>query len=439
MAFNFKNIYSLKQGEQDPQKVKAAVISNISFRGSNFWILACAILIACIGLNVNSYAILIGAMLISPLMGPIVGAGFALATYDFDLLKRSAKNLIIATVVGFSVSALYFYLSPFKEVQSEILARTTPTIYDALIAFIGGIVGAISITRVEKGNPIPGVAIATALMPPLCTAGFGFATLNYQYFLGAFYLYIINAFFIAISTFAIIKYLKYKPVHTEDAKFDKKVRVIVYVLMIIMTVPSVYLAYNLLQEKKYEQYVEQFLNTEFYQKGYTIIYKKSNYKSNPKTLEIALLDKDYDSTEIAQLNADLANYKITNTLLTIKQNSSDIKSEILAEINLNNGLITEKDLQVTKLLADINSYKVGNAQLNKEVSILFPNITSVSFGKINNYSQTDSTTTSLLVLYTADSIIDESRLRSWLSVQLNDPNVRVVKDEIQPQEVNEKQ
>lgn len=433
MAFNFKNIYSLKQGEQDPQKVKAAVISNISFRGSNFWILACAILIACIGLNVNSYAILIGAMLISPLMGPIVGAGFALATYDFDLLKRSAKNLIIATVVGFSVSALYFYLSPFKEVQSEILARTTPTIYDALIAFIGGIVGAISITRVEKGNPIPGVAIATALMPPLCTAGFGFATLNYQYFLGAFYLYIINAFFIAISTFAIIKYLKYKPVHTEDAKFDKKVRIIVYVLMIIMTVPSVYLAYNLLQEKKYEQYVEQFLNTEFYQKGYTIIYKKSNYKSNPKTLEIALLDKDYDSTEIAQLNADLANYKITNTLLTIKQNSSDIKSEILAEINLNNGLITEKDLQVTKLLADINSYKVGNAQLNKEVSILFPNITSVSFGKINNYSQTDSTTTSLLVLYTADTIIDESRLRSWLSVQLNDPNVRVVKDEIQPQ------
>src|SRR5690606_10636311 len=135
-------------------------------------------------------------MLISPLMGPIVGAGFALGIYDFELLKKSLRNLAIATIVSLLVSTIFFFLSPFKDVQSELLARTTPNIYDILIAFFGGIVGAISITRVDRGNPIPGVAIATALMPPLCTAGYGLATMNWSFFLGAFYLYCINCVFI---------------------------------------------------------------------------------------------------------------------------------------------------------------------------------------------------------------------------------------------------
>lgn len=191
---------NLHDGEQDKQIVLENVTANTSFRGSNLWILACAILIASVGLNVNSTAVIIGAMLISPLMGPIVGAGFALGTYDFVLLKKSAKNLIIATLVSLLVSATYFYLSPFKDVQSELLARTAPNIYDVLIAFFGGLVGVIAFTRVEKGNPIPGVAIATALMPPLCTAGYGLATLNFAYFFGAFYLYTINCFFICIAT-----------------------------------------------------------------------------------------------------------------------------------------------------------------------------------------------------------------------------------------------
>ncbi len=174
---------NLHSGEEQKDKVLENVIANVSFRGSNLWILACAIIIASIGLNVNSTAVIIGAMLISPLMGPIVGAGFALGTYNFQLLKKSVKNLMIATGVSLVVSAGYFFISPFKEVQPELLSRTYPTIYDVLIAFFGGLVGVIAITRVEKGNPIPGVAIATALMPPLCTAGFGLATMNYSFFL----------------------------------------------------------------------------------------------------------------------------------------------------------------------------------------------------------------------------------------------------------------
>lgn len=180
------NFVNLSKGEERKEKVLENIKSNISFRGSNLWILACAIVIASVGLNVNSTAVIIGAMLISPLMGPIVGAGLALAIYDFNLLKKSGKNLLIATIVSLAVATIYFYFSPFKETNSELLARTSPNIYDVLIAFFGGLAGVIAITRVEKGNPIPGVAIATALMPPLCTAGFGLAIGNFSFFLVLF-------------------------------------------------------------------------------------------------------------------------------------------------------------------------------------------------------------------------------------------------------------
>ena len=248
--FDFINLHN---GEDLREKVLENVKSNISFRGANLWILACAIVIASVGLNVNSTAVIIGAMLISPLMGPIVGAGFALAIYDFELLKKSAKNLLIATILSLVVATIYFFVSPFKDMQSELFARTSPNIYDVLIAFFGGLVGVIALTRVEKGNPIPGVAIATALMPPLCTAGYGLAIGNFAYFFGAFYLYSINCFFICIATFLIIKYLKYQPVKILNQKLEKQIRYGITGLILIMIIPSFYLAYNLLQEKKYSQ------------------------------------------------------------------------------------------------------------------------------------------------------------------------------------------
>lgn len=245
-----RDLITLHKGEEEKDKVMADVKENISFRNANLWILACAILIASVGLNMNSTAVIIGAMLISPLMGPITGAGFALGTYDFQLLKRAGKNLLIATIVSLLVSTIYFLISPFKETQSELLARTSPNIYDVLIAFFGGLTGAISLTRIDKGNPIPGVAIATALMPPLCTAGYGIAIGNLTYFIGAFYLYIINCFFICIATFFIIKYLKYPAVRTVNTVHDRHIRNGLTVLVIVMTVPSFYLAYTLYQQKK---------------------------------------------------------------------------------------------------------------------------------------------------------------------------------------------
>lgn len=375
--------------DDEPLAVKLLenVTANISFKGASLWILACAIFIASVGLNVNSTAVIIGAMLISPLMGPIVGAGFALATYDFELLKKSGKNLLVATGVSLSVSAIYFYISPFKEVQSELLARTSPNIYDVLIAFFGGIVGAISITRVEKGNPIPGVAIATALMPPLCTAGFGLATFNLTFFAGAFYLYIINCFFICISTFFIIKLLKYQPVKWTNKIYERRIRYGISLLILVMVIPSFYLAYNLLNQKRFSENVERYISSEFTDRGYTMIYKKLNYNSSPKKIELAFLSQKFDSLTIDKLNQDLKNFGLVNTELIIKQDASDIKTEILKEINLQNINVSEKDLKINELQSALSEYKIDNPELVSEIRILFPEMQNITLERCRILSQ----------------------------------------------------
>ncbi len=421
-----KRLLSLHIGEEQPEKVREDIIKNISFRGANVWILACAIFIASIGLNVNSTAVIIGAMLISPLMGPIVGIGFALATYDVELLKRSGKNLLRATLVGFVVSSVYFYLSPFKEVQSELLARTSPTIYDVMIAFLGGIVGAISITRVDKGNPIPGVAIATALMPPLCTAGFGLASLSFKFVAGALYLYAINCFFIALSTFLVIKYLKYKPVETENKILDKKVKYVIYILMLLMIVPSSYLAYNLLQEKQYSQNVDDFITDEFVNKGFTVIYKNVNYNSNPKTIELAFLSKKIDSAEVNLMREKLPNYQIFNTKLLIRQDASDLKTEILSEINKSSNQLTQRDIQLSRLAKELATYKRGDKRLDTEVRLLFPEIDEISFGTVTDYRYKDSLKTIPIIVYRAEEQIDEAKLSEWMKLQFDVAQVKVI-------------
>ncbi len=431
MKNTISNFLNLHTGEENPKIVLENVTSNISFRGANLWILACAILIASVGLNVNSTAVIIGAMLISPLMGPIVGAGFALATFNFGLLKKSIKNLIIATIVSLAVSSLYFYLSPFKDVQSELLARTSPNIYDVLIAFFGGVVGAISITRIEKGNPIPGVAIATALMPPLCTAGFGIATGNFAFVAGAFYLYTINCFFICISTFLIIKFLKYPSIQSTNKIYEKRIRYGISVLIIIMIIPSCYLAYNLLNEKRYTQNVEKFVNNEFTKNGFTVIYKKVDYHSNPKSIELAFLSKKFDSTEIKRLNSTLKDFGINNTKLIIKQNTTDLKSEILNEINLYKSDVSEKDVQINVLKNELNQYKMNDPELVKEIKILFPEINEIAVGKVQNFYTKDSVVVETALLYNSGSKVDEQKLQSWLENKLKSNKIILVNTNVQ--------
>ncbi len=425
MSTFFNTLFNLHNGEDDRQKTLENVKSNISFTGANLWILACAILVASVGLNVNSTAVIIGAMLISPLMGPIVASGFALGMYDFDLLKKSLRNLFIATIAGLFVSCIYFLISPFKEVQSEMLARTSPNIYDILIAFFGGLVGVIAVTRVEKGNPIPGVAIATALMPPLCTAGYGLATGNFKFFFGAIFLYGINCVFICIATYSIVKFLKYPAKEEVDKKHQKQVRYGISFVVLLLLLPSIYFAYKLFAEQQYQQSVNNFIEQEFTNKGNTIVYKKTNYNSIPKTIELAFLSKRFTKEEIDSLNARLYAKNIPETKLIIRQDSADriqlLRNNILNEIKNKDIVVEEKDQKIRLLENEIAKNTFNGKQILQEAKIIFPNIQSISISNNTFYYINDSTNSSTVVIYQAQNELskdDKTKFENWLKKRL---------------------
>ncbi|GAA4179411.1 DUF389 domain-containing protein [Sphingobacterium ginsenosidimutans] len=419
--------FDLHPGEERKEAVLDNVINNISFRGANAWILACAIVIASVGLNVNSTAVIIGAMLISPLMGPIVGAGFALGTFDFQLLKKSIKNLLIATLISLIVSYCYFLLSPFKEAQSELLARTSPNIYDVLIALFGGLVGVIAITRVDKGNPIPGVAIATALMPPLCTAGYGLAIGNLSYFAGALFLYIINCVFICIATFTIVKYLRYPKKHYVDPKREKRIGQSITLIILALVIPSLYFAYNLLQEKKYTNKVKQFVQQQFSDKGYTVVYEKLLTK--PKRLELAFLAKKFSDQEIAALKKSMESFGIAQTDLIIRQDSLDLKTTILSEIDKRSAAVNDKDLTIRALNNELAKYQVASPQLDKDLTVLFPELQSYSIGQQQYYAKKDSLANVVAFIYSSKNPLAEGqqlKLRLWLKNRFPKDSLQII-------------
>lgn len=415
------DFFDLTKGEDDKEMVLENVKSNISFRGANLWILACAIVVASIGLNVNSTAVIIGAMLISPLMSPIIGAGFALGIYDFELLKKSLKNLMIATVVSLVVSTLYFYLSPFKETQSELLARTSPNIYDILIAFFGGLVGVIAITRKEKGNPIPGVAIATALMPPLCTAGYGLAIGNYRFFGGAIYLYVINCVFICVATFLIVKYLNYPRIIEFEKAREKQITFMISALTVVLLVPSIYFAYTLFEEKKFDQKVNSFIKGELTDKGYTVIYKKTRYKANPSSIEIALLSKMVTPEERFQLNQQLKTYGLHNSELKIHQDTTNIKQDILNQLKKDGASIKDEEALIVKLREEVQDNQYDQDALFNEAKILFPTIRDISISNYTFKSNQEQTEVVPVVIYSSEKELtsdDLQKLEEWITLRI---------------------
>ncbi|GEC78316.1 DUF389 domain-containing protein [Flavobacterium aquatile] len=418
----------LTKGEDEKQVVLENVKSNISFRGANLWILACAIVVASVGLNVNSTAVIIGAMLISPLMSPIIGAGFALGIYDFGLLKKSLKNLLIATFVSLAVSTIYFYLSPFKETQSELLARTSPNIYDILIAFFGGLVGVIAITRKEKGNPIPGVAIATALMPPLCTAGYGLAIGNLRFFGGALYLYTINCVFICVATFLIVKFLKYPRIKTFEKAREKQITYAISILTIILVLPSIYFAYTLFEERKFDQKVSTFIQNEFVDNGFTVIYKKTRFKTNPKSIEVAFLSKKFTDFEKVELNQKMKIYGLANTELKIRQDTTNLKQDILNQIKNEKTNLNEKDVLISSLKKEIQDNKYDNNSLLAEAKILFPSLTDISISNHPFNSGKEKIEIIPVVIYTSTkplSTTDAEKLTLWVKTRIKKEKIDV--------------
>lgn len=247
--FSLLRLLSLRSDQAEPEVIDATVRDNARLGGTNLWVLMFAIVIASVGLNVNSTAVIIGAMLISPLMGPIMGIGYGAGVHDYALIRQSFRNL--ATFVGISLlaSITYFLLTPLKEAHSELLARTSPSLWDVLIAFFGGAAGMIGLTRKEKTTLIPGVAIATALMPPLCTTGYGIATGQPQILLGAFFLFLINGVFIALATLAIVRILRLPQAAEPDAATRRRGRAIIAIAVTLTLVPSLYLAAKLVQHE----------------------------------------------------------------------------------------------------------------------------------------------------------------------------------------------
>lgn len=345
----------------DRAAASTSIKKNIAFRGPNVIILACAILIASVGLNVNSIPVIIGAMLISPVMGPILGFGLGLGTNDTELLKNAAKNFAIMVGISIIVASIYFVITPLKlSNPTELLARTRPTIYDVLIALFGGVAGMMEFSRKERGTVISGVAIATALMPPLCTIGFGIASLNPSYIFGAAYLFLINSFFIALSTFLVVKFLGFESVATDDFHRKRNPRVVAVVL-VLMLVPSIISAIGTIRDNNFTTSAERFIQNNK-TIGATYIFDHDiNLSGRNPTLDIYLAGEALDYTAKQVLLKNALSYGLHSDQIIFHEEAAVQtinKNELIRDLN-EHYLKTIQDLNqtITELQVELARYK----------------------------------------------------------------------------------
>jgi uncharacterized hydrophobic protein (TIGR00271 family) len=422
--------FNIRSEQEEYEVIHKVMESGIVFQGTNLWILIFAIFIASVGLNVNSTAVIIGAMLISPLMGPIIGMGYSLATYDFVLLKKSASNYGFAVITGLLTSTVYFLITPINEAHSELLARTQPNIYDVLIALFGGLAGIIAMSSKTKGNVIPGVAIATALMPPLCTAGYGLATANWTYFLGAFYLFTINTVFIGAATLITVRLLKFPIGNYANEKQKTTANRWVTIIAAMTAIPSIYFGYIMVQQERYNQNASSFIRNETFIEGDYLLHSKIN----PAAKKISLIygGKPISENEKEDLKSKLPFYSLIGTDLVIQQgfkiDNMDRKTlaqdQTVSETNL---LRLELASNQAKLDSIAKNRELGKV-LYKEINALFPQINSCSVGEQLFY--TDSTTVPYYLIVVATGLqqlpsADQERLRSWLVSRLHADSVRL--------------
>lgn len=449
-----RTLFDLRGDMDEPADIDANIRQGVKTRGTNLWILMFAILVASIGLNVNSTAVIIGAMLISPLMGPIMGIGYGAGVDDFQLIRQSVRSLGVFIFLSLLTSTFYFLLTPLTEAQSELLARTLPNLWDVLIALFGGMAGIIGMTRREKSTVIPGVAIATALMPPLCTAGYGIATGQPAFFLGAFYLFTINAVYIALSALLFTRLLRLPRKSFPSPASQKQGRLIITAAIMITIIPSVYLAFQLVQHVVFRteanRYLEAISRTD---KKLFILEKKINPINREITLRIA--GKEPDKATLERLNAQLGMHRLDSAKLTVhtlqQDNSMDlslVKTEMQQDLYRNSLLLLEaknariqeleniirdkKDEQLKKV-EQLSEYE----QVREELRAQYPEIKNVliTHGKYMPVSKEASTTAAampddtLIVYLEARKAIHsatQTRIRNWLKTRFKLENVYVV-------------
>ena len=425
--------FTVMQDMEDEKEIVAQITSGVSFRGANLWVLIFAIFIASLGLNVNSTAVIIGAMLISPLMGPIIGMGLAIGINDFQLLRRAAKNFAIATVISILTATVYFLITPLGEAQSELLARTSPSIYDVLIATFGGAAGILALCTKGKGNVIPGVAIATALMPPLCTAGFGLASGHLLYFLGAFYLFFINTVFISLSTYLGVRLMRFHRKEFQTASAARKSRRAVMAIAILTIIPSLLMTVGIVRRSISDNNVNRFIKTELSQSGTQVI--SSDLDRDNQILNIVAVGRQINdsTTRVAQQN--LVHYSLADIKLNIiqgeKSDSAMRLGKKLSQITTSREEEKQKMVEISAKLSETSNRLEQYTRLEQltpdvmaEMRNLFPQVNALSLSKVAQ-SRRDTTATMHFVaaIISLDpkarlTPADRQRIHDWLQTRV---------------------
>ena len=420
----------------DTDAAERSIRNNIEFKGPNAWILAVAIIIASVGLNVNSIPVIIGAMLISPLMGPIFGLGLGLGINDINLMKQAGKNLFVMVSISLAVSMIYFLITPLSlSNPTEILARTRPTIFDVLIALFGGFAGIFEQCRKEKGTVFSGVAIATALMPPLCTAGFGLATGNISCFLGAIYLFCINCLFITLATYFLVRYFKFKKTEYTDQAFGVRTQRLTTLLIIIFLVPSVWSAVTLVKQNNFDKKATEFVETHR-SIGNSIIYDYKIDHQEGSVLKIFMTGETMSSSVKSNLYAYAKEYGIEEEQLMIKEYITqdrkedngmfkDIYEKLDSEIDKHEQTI----LELTNALQEARKDELPYIQLANEIAAAYPSIKSVYMGQGAQIALDTIAVTPALYMkvHTEELMTEESLLqfKKWVQVRLQVEEVQV--------------
>lgn len=439
----FKDFFDLTPFLIPQEQAEADIREGVSFRGMNSLILVVAIFIASLGLNTNSTAVIIGAMLISPLMGPIIGMGLAVGVHDFELMKRSFRNLAIAASISVLTSCVYFMISPVNENHSELLARTTPTIYDVFIGFFGGAAGILALGAKNKGNVIPGVAIATALMPPLCTAGYGLATLQMHYLFGALYLFFINSVFIAVATYGGVKLMKYHLKSFANPERARRVRRTVYIIATLTMLPAIYLTYTMFMQNNFTQNCSRFVAEQFNFPSTQVLNYRSEMSKQGNTLSIALMGAPLPEDSLLTAMTDkLPQYHLAGTRLRIIQGAApqsvDIEKTSGAMLSsmyaLTQQTIDRQQAVIDSLrsrVALIEANDSVGATIAPELKVVFPKVKEIAVTTTVACTIDDSahldTLNIAMVRYSAPMTAAETRkFRQYLEARLGRSPIRLV-------------
>ncbi len=433
----------------DQEATKEAIIADIPFKGHTSWILICSIFIASVGLNANSTAVVIGAMLISPLMGPILGMGMSLAINDIDTLRRSLKNLAVMVVLSVLTAYLFFAIFPLQEESSELLARTKPDIRDVLIAFFGGL--ALVIARAKKGtiaSVIFGVAIATALMPPLCTVGFGIAIGNWSYAGGAMLLFGINTIFIALATFLVLKLLRFPMVRYANSQRRRLIARLVSLTALAVMIPAGWIFWGVYQEFKFKsdanKFIQQNVTSYKFTKDGRFLRDLSvlNYKRDEaSSIELIFMGNEgvpegvvatWQANMKAFNNLEEAELKIIqgsqneqgNQLKYVEELYQSQKSELLGKDEKIRLLESE-----LKRLNKLNAKQIPFQDISAEAQTNYENLEYLAF---SNAIRTDFKKLDTVSVFEAkwkreakrvEVVKDAKKLHNWLKIRLKDSTI----------------